>query len=631
MYLLSISPFSKAFRKEELWYFSSFAVEVGKIVSITLRNKTIKGLVLACEQAKDKKSEIRQSDFAIKKIVGVSKNQFLNKAFIEAANETANYFATSTGSVLNALIPKNFIESYSKYNYELNIESQAEHGKFIVQLPDEERYSEYKSLIRGRFAKNQSVIFCVPTNEDINIAYQKLSKGIESSTFLLNNQIPQKDFLKTWEEIMKSEKPLLLILTSQFLFTPIKKLGLIIIERENSGAYKIQQRPYVDIRFFAETYAKNLKSDFLLGDLMLRSETLKRYDEHHFFEYTPIKFRLVSTSKNLLINTNKELNPGNSNFSPISFDLRSLIKKSLKENKKTFLLVSRKGLAPLVVCADCGQMVKCKDCNSSVTLFGKDATKKENVFKCKHCNATRSAGELCSNCQSWRLMALGIGTESVYEEIQNLFPEAKTFIIDKEKTKTPLQAKKIIENFYNEPAGILIGTEMALLYLNEEIDNVAIVSIDALFSLPDYRIKERILNILLKSKIKARDNFLIQSRNAGEKIFQQAIDGNLSEFYREEFIQRKKYNYPPFSLMIKFNFKETTKIRLDKLINETVEILKPFEIFIYDSFVEKQQGKFTMNGLIKINKSDWPNKNLKEKIQNLPPNIDVIVEADSAI
>jgi primosomal protein N' (replication factor Y) (superfamily II helicase) len=631
MYLLSISPFSKAFRKEELWYFSSSPVEIGKIVSITLRNKNVKGLVLGCEEAKDKKSEIRQSDFAIKKIVGISKNQFLNKAFIEAANETANYFATSTGSVLNALIPKNFIEGYAKYNLELNIGTQKEHGKFIVQLPDEERYSEYKSLIRGRFAKNQSVIFCVPTNEDISIAYQKLSKGIEASTYLLNNHLSPKDFLKNWEEIIKSEKPLLLIVTPQFLFTPIKKLGLIIIERENSGAYKIHQRPYIDIRFFAENYAKHLKADFLLGDLMLRSETLKRYDEHHFFEYTPIKFRLLGTAKNILVNTNKELNPGNSNFSPISFDLRSLIKKSLSENKKTFLLSSRKGLAPLVICADCGQIVKCKDCNSSVTLFGKDATKKENIFKCKHCNATRNAGELCNNCQSWRLMSFGIGTETVYEEIEKLFPEAKIFIIDKEKTKTPNQAKKVSDNFYSEPAGILIGTEMALLYLNEEIDNVAIVSIDALFSLPDYRIKERILNILLKSKIKARDNFLIQTRNAEEKIFQQAIDGNLSEFYREEFLQRKKYNYPPFSIMIKFIFRETTKIRLEKLIAETAESLDPFKILVYDSFIEKQQGKFAMNGLIKIDKKDWPNQELKEKIQNLPPNIDVIIEAESAL
>ncbi len=631
MYLLSISPFSKAFRKDLLWYFSSQKIDEGKIVTISIRNQSIKGLVLNCEEAKDKKAELRGLDFKIKKIIGISKNQILNSAFIQASNDTAHYFATGTGSILNYLLPKNFLEEYVKSDEENSLPLGKENGKFVVQLPDSERYSEYKSLIRGRFARNGSVFFCVPTNEDALVAKEKISKGIEQNTFVLTNDLSSKEFKKNWTEIINSTKSVLVICTPQYLFTPIKNIKLIIVERENSSAYKTRVRPYFDIRIFAENYAKYLGADFLLGDLMLRSETLQRFDEHHFFEYTPIKFRLLGTAKNLLIDMNKESNPNDNTFTTISYKLRDIIKNSISNNKKTFVLVSRKGLAPLVLCGDCGEIVKCRECSSPVALFGKDATKKENLFKCKHCNASRSAGELCKNCNSWRLLSLGIGTEKVLEDLEKMIPNAKTFILDKEKAKTPSQAKKIIEKFNAEPAGVLIGTEMALLYLGEEIDNVVIASIDALFSIPDYRIRERILNILLRSKIKARDNFIIQTRAADEKIFKETIEGNLSDFYREEFIQRKRFNYPPFSLMIKFKFAETTKAKIEKTIEETKKILEPHEILIYDSFVEKFKNNFFMNGLIKIPRKSWPDPGIIEKLKTLPPNVDIVIDADSAL
>lgn len=628
MYLLAVSPFSKSFRKNELWYFSQSKIEAGKIVTIELRNKKIKGIVMNCKLAKNNKTEIKKSGFSLKKILGVSKYQLLSPAFIRASETTANYFAVSSGGILNSLIPKNILEEHQKFSVSDQKVIDSECGKFVVQLPDDERFSEYKSLIRGRFAKNGSVFFVVPTNEDIDIAKQKLSKGIEANTVILKNQMPKKKFQENWNKILESKKSLLVITTPQYLFSPVNNIALIIIERENSNAYKTMNRPHFDMRFFIEEYAKELGADFLLGDLMLRSETLQRYDENVFFEYTPIKFRMINNSRNILIDMKEE---DQKQFRTISTKTMRVIEDGIISNKQSFLLVARKGLSPMITCGDCGQIVKCNDCDSNMTLYGKDATKKENLFKCRNCNATRSAGETCKNCSSWRLVTLGIGTEKVYQDLEEAFPDAKLFLIDKEHTKTPIQARRVIKEFYEEPAGILIGTEMALQYLNENIDNTIVISIDSLFSIPDYKIKERILNILLKTKIKSQDNFIIQTRNIEDKVFNQAIEGNLSDFYREEFYQRKKYLYPPFSLMIKLKFKEKTKAKINKIIEESKEILRPFEILVYDSFLEKRADMLNMNAIIKIKRKEWPNSELIEKLKQLPMNVDFIVDADSAL
>src|SRR5690606_34278009 len=105
--------------------------------------------------------------------------------------------------------------------------------------------------------------------------------------------------------------------------------------------------------------------------------------------------------------------------------------------------------------------------------------------------------------------------------------------------------------FYDTPGSILIGTEMSLLYLKEEIANIGVVSIDSMFAIPDFSIHERILNILLKAKALASKNFILQTRNSASPIIQYAHSGNIKEFIRAELKERKIYGYPPFTLMIK--------------------------------------------------------------------------------
>ena len=99
--------------------------------------------------------------------------------------------------------------------------------------------------------------------------------------------------------------------------------------------------------------------------------------------------------------------------------------------------------------------------------------------------------EKCAKCDSWNLTALGIGMERVHQELSEKFPSMKIFRIDSDSSPTQKIATKTIEAFYESPGSLLLGTEMALLYLSEKIDSTAIVSIDSFFSLPDFRVNEK--------------------------------------------------------------------------------------------------------------------------------------------
>ena len=643
MYLISVSPFSKAIKTNSLTYFSSSEIIPGNIVTIPLRKSTVKGLAIDCLKVSDQKQVIKDAEYSIKKIKGVSKNPLLSEDFINAASQTAEFFATSVGAVVNTLVPKTVLDNITKFqhkpnqNYKKN--TNTENAKYIIQTPDEERYSDYKSLVRGQFAKNKSVFFCVPTIEDTLYAEKLLSKGIEKNTFVFNSKLTPKKVEEKWNLVMESKKPVLIISTGGFFSLPRQDFGTIIVERENSAAYKTYSRPNLDIRKFAEFYAKELGISIIFGDLLLRAETLWRYDQNEFIEHTPIKFRSLNSANSKIIDLKleKDLIENKQKEKPLfaeqSFDL---IKKSQKENNRTFILCSRKGLFPIIICGDCGQIVKCHNCDSPVVLYSKKTTsdnpqEKNNFFKCHQCGDIRHAGEACSKCNSWKLNMLGYGIENVENKIKEIIPEDNIYVLNKDVANTQKKASAVIENFIENPSGVLIGTEMALLYLQDIVENVIVVSIDSMFSIPDFQIKERVLNILLRSKAKASNNFYIQTRNADNQIFIDAQKGNLAEFYRQEFIERKQLNYPPFKILIKITGENADKNKIEKDFEGLKQFLMPEEFNYYSGFTKKIRGKFIMHGIMRLDREKWPDKILIEKIRNLPPQFRVEIDSQSII
>jgi len=633
MYILSVSPIVKSNKVEAFSYFSKEKIEAGKIVSIPLRNKIVKGLVIDCKDFKENRSELRSSEFALKKVRGISSNFLFSTEFLEACQKTAEYFATSKGAILSAITSKTILEEAGKIiQKEKETEMpKNEAGKFIVQSSDNERFQDYKSIIRGRFAKKGSVFFCVPTTEDVEIAKEHLTKGIEANTICLSSRLSKKEIVDNWNAALKSERPVLIIATGAFLSIPRQDIRTIIIERENSHAYRTLTRPYLDIRKFAEFLAKEIGSEIIFGDLMLRSETLKRFEENELFEFSPIKFRFVTTANQKLIDMRFEKTVTQNEFSFVSEFVEDLLEKSQRENKRVFLLTSRKGLAPMIVCGDCGQIVTCDHCSAPMVLYGKNAREKENFLKCRKCGVVRTAGVKCKKCDGWRLNTLGAGIETITEEIKKRLPEKEVLILDKDHAKTPIQVKKIVTKFYEEPASILIGTEMALLYLHEQVDNTVIVSIDAMFSMPDFRIRERILNILMKTKDLARESFIIQTRHAEDLLFRHALDGNLAEFYRFEFAERKKYDFPPFTTIIKISSMRSTEQALNNDFKALEEVFKDYDFNYYPAFTERVKGKYVMNGIIRVEKNKWPNDDLRQKLINLDPQYDIVIDAESIL
>lgn len=342
---------------------------------------------------------------------------------------------------------------------------------------------------------------------------------------------------------------------------------------------------------------------------------------------SPLKFRSVTQATQLIVDTRKNPEEKEVAFSTISKQAEKLIEWNRERNENLFIFGVRKGLAPLTVCGDCGTVASCSVCSSAVVLH---SGPEENFFQCHTCGKKRGAKEKCKHCDSWKLVTLGVGIELIEKEIKAKFPDVKTFRIDAQSVTTHKKALEIANKFYSTPGSVLIGTEMALLYLNKKIENAVVASIDPLFSLPDFRVGEKVLSILLKIRTIAKENFVLQTRDPEKKLFDYAIKGNLADFYREEVEEREAFKYPPFSVFIKITLQGEEKA-VESEMAKLPALFAPYETDIFPAFTKKVRGRHVMHALIKIPENKWVDKTVLKNLRSLPPQFMTKVDPESIL
>lgn len=633
MKIVSVIPIAKGVSVEALSYFSSQEVSPGDLVTVELRKKEAKAIAVKVEEVGETKEEIKSSPFALKKIKSVEKNNIFYPEFIRAINPLVDWYISTHSALLQSLLPSKVLATSKNLKNPKEREKDGSHQSYVVQSDDNERYGQYKGLIRESLARKKSIFFIVPSRQETIRAYERLKKGVEGQTHIIHNDMTGKQIAEAWNKILNSEKNVLVITTGKFALIPRHDLGTIILERESSKGYKKLNKPYLNIRKFVEGYAKELGIRFVLGDTLLSVSTLNRYKNNELFEYSPLTFRILSPAENSLVDMRKykssDKKSGES-FQVLSEEVKEMIAHCRENNENIFIFAGRRGLSPSVLCGDCNTVVTCDTCSAPIVLHGADPARKGNYFKCHVCGDERHSGEKCKHCNSWNLKTLGIGTETIEKAILEEFPDQNILRIDSDTSKTPRQAEKQAEKFFNSTGSVCIGTEMALFYLHEEIDHVAVASIDSLFSLPDFRIRERIAHILLTLRGLATSTFTIQTRYMEDDVFKYVLGGNMTDFYKEEIDKRQKFHYPPFARFIKLT-RIGDKEKIEKEMKELQDFFKPVEMHYFEAFTGKVRGKNVLNGLIRLHPNDWINQVLLKKLKMLPPYYRIEVDAEDLL
>lgn len=632
MQLVHVIPIVRGIAKEQLTYFTRKGIRPGMLVRVPLRNKQVLGVVASAEQVLDVKTKIKQYDFPVKKIESLYVDPFFTPSFMGAAEESSLYFATTIGAVLHRLVPRSILTDIdtldTPHNTSTTRETATLHDTKVLEGNYPTRLLQYKNIIRESFARKKSVYLCASTIAEVERLGTDLEKGIEPYVYVLHSTLSQKEIRARFQKASMDTHPIVIVATGSFFSLPRTDLGTIILERESSRFFKLQSRPFIDIRIFAEIYAKKLGAQLVLSDMPLRVETYWKAQEQASSLLSELRSREESKTEHVILDMRPEKNSQkrNSSFTPLSPQVEELLVRAHERKERVLVFNARRGIAPTTLCEECGSVVLCTNCSAPAVLH---KGKKENVFVCHKCGDLRSAKERCYTCRGWKLKPLGVGSERVKSAIADIKKEG-LFAIDADTTTTHRQARNVAKAFYDTAPAVLVGTEMVLPYLEKQIDHVVVTSIDALLSLPDPFVSERVFGMLLTLRRLSRTSFVLQTRQPDLPMLSYVCEGSLKKFYNMEIQDRKQFNYPPYTILIKIS---VSGVR-PKVIKDMEQLEKTFSEYtfhIYPAFTKVAKGKFSLHALIRVARDAWPDKKLLALLIALPVYMRVDVAPQSTL
>jgi primosomal protein N' (replication factor Y) len=632
MYTVQVIPIARATPVDDLTYFSATEYQVGDIVFVTMRNKEVPAVVQEVVRVEHAKAVLKSSSYALRKIRAQKPHGHLLPEFIAAAQDTATYHATSVGAVLHAHVPYELLAGVEHTGTEHRAGQRPSLRGFIIprlyQGPFEARMEFYRTAVREAFAARGSVYIVVPTAAEAERVYARLSPGIEQYSFFLSSEVRKSLQAERMQSIVSTEHAVLVVATSAYLGIPRHDLSTVIIEHENSSLYRQRTRPFIDVRILAHHVAARRGGQLFLADLPLRIESVYRRELGEYEEVASGHQRTQFPVPAEIVSLKGERREPKHAFRSIGATLLDALERTVVQGgERAVLYVARRGLSPVTLCGDCGTTVTCRECGASVVLH---KGSEENYFLCHACGSLRHARERCTNCESWRLEAFGVGVELVAAELTERLPGARVMLLSSDTVKTPAAARKCIAEFYETRGCILVITERALAHLHSPVPLMAVVSLDSLLSLASWNMYEKIAATLTRLRELASARFLLQTRHPDTSVLTQVVGGNFSGYYRSELAMRKRLGYPPYTVIIKVST-IGTQDEVVRRIDSAVELMRPYELIPFSRMIRAPGNKFAYHAFLRLARESWPDRELVARLRALPPYFAVHVDPDSIL
>jgi primosomal protein N' (replication factor Y) len=335
------------------------------------------------------------------------------------------------------------------------------------------------------------------------------------------------------------------------IFAPLENLGVIIVDEEHDSSYFSESSPRYSTFDVALLRAKYNKCKLVLGSATPSVETYKRAQDG--------EFGLIKLTKRInqrplpeitIADMRREVRRGNN--STFSVVLKDEIEKCLENGKQTILFLNRRGYSQSVICKDCGYVAKCEACDVSLTYH-----KDEKCLKCHYCGATYEPLTHCVSCGSHKLSYTGTGTQRIVDELKKLYPTARILRMDNDTTRGKEGHYKILKEFGEHRADILVGTQMiAKGHDFPAVTLVGILDADMGLHFSDYRSGERTFQLVTQvagrsGRAQEKGKVVLQTFCPENVVLRFAITYDYEGFYRNEISRRAATAFPPFSKIVR--------------------------------------------------------------------------------
>lgn len=418
----------------------------------------------------------------------------------------------------------------------------------------------YLQAIEEALAQEKGTIMLVPEISLTAQTIQRFRSRFEGHIAVLHHRLSPGERYDEWHKIKRGDARIVIGARSA-IFSPVKNLGLIIVDEEHEHSYKqSEEAPCYQARDVAVMRGKLCRAAVILGSA---TPSLESYYNASAGRYTlsVLKNRANTAAMPAvhIIDMKKEHEraSGYTNFSAALLDG---IKKRQEKGEQTILFLNRRGYHTTLLCQACQTAVRCAHCDVSLTFH-----LSRNQLNCHLCGFEVSPPpSCCPSCKSPNPMKFrGVGTEQIERALHAILPTIRTLRIDADTTKHKGSHQRLLRDFGSGKADVLIGTQMIAKGLHfPEVTLVGVINSDASLNLPDFRASETVFQLITQvagrsGRGSLAGEVIIQTLMPDNTTIQVAAKQDYETFYQEEIEVRKIFSYPPFQQMAKVSFSGT--------------------------------------------------------------------------
>jgi primosomal protein N' (replication factor Y) (superfamily II helicase) len=545
-------------------YHSQAPLAVGTLVRIGIGKKEANGLIL---------SEAPKPDFVTKPIKRVLLPRPLPEPLIKLAQWLSSYYVAPLPIVLQTVLPSGLHKKRRQLtgdlipsirvrtNIVLNKEQLSaidainakQHGTVLLHgVTGSGKTQVYIEAAKYEQAHGRSSIILVP---EISLTPQLVAEFAHhfKNIIVTHSRMSEAERHVAWLATLETEQqgPVIVIGPRSALFAPLSKVGLIVVDECHEPSFKQEQTP----RYSALRAASMLARFHEHAKTVLGSATPSVADYYLASSIDSPILTLTQTATGsdkpttVLIDSKNRDNFREHRF--LSDQLLALTRQALLAEKQTLLFHNRRGTAPTSLCATCGWIALCPNCQAPFTFHAD-----QHRLLCHLCGTSQPLPPSCPICGQPEIIFKGIGTKLVEQEVHRLFPKARIARFDADNSADESLVERY-QHVYNGDVDIIIGTQLLAKGLDlPHLRVVGVVQADSGLQLPDYQAEERTFQLLYQVAGRVgRGNHpsyvVVQTYQPDHPAIQSALRRDYQTFYTEQLIKRHKTAFPPFVQLLK--------------------------------------------------------------------------------
>jgi primosomal protein N' (replication factor Y) len=485
----------------------------------------------------------------------------------------------------------------------------------------------YVDIIHKVLDSGSQVLFLLPEIALTTQIVLRLKRIFGNKMGVYHSKFSDNERVEVWKGVVEGRYQFVVGVRSA-VFLPMENLGLIIVDEEHETSYKqFDPAPRYHARDVAIMIALRQKAKVLLGSATpsMESYYMAQRGRYGLVELNQ-RYGNAQLPKIELVDLKKE-RKDKTMKNDFSSGLLNAISENINKKEQTIVFQNRRGYSPYMNCMECNWIGQCDQCAVSLTYH-----MGSRQLICHYCGYHEPEPRLCPVCNSPRLRTMGVGTEKIEDKLNEFFPQAKTLRMDLDTTRTKNAYRQLIGEFQKGEVDILVGTQMISKGLDfGKVSLVGIFDADRMIHFPDFRASERAFQMLTQVSGRAgrRDTpgrVLIQTASPEHPLLKMVIENDYHTFFETEIKERQRYNYPPFTRVIKITTKHTEKAvslqAAEELARQLTQQMGSERVLGPErAMVERIRNKYLFEVWLKLEKDKLNIKAakdlVKEKAENL--------------